>query len=259
MLDDDQASAVFDQALKGGQQLGDVVEVQARGGLVEDEERALAIGHGQVRRQLHALRLAAGERGGRLAQAQIAQAHVVQHLQLVHQARGGAENVHGFAHGELQRLVDIESVVANLEDAALVARALALFAHQLDVGQELHLDGHRAIALADLAAAAGDVEGEVAGGISALLGLARGGEQGADCVERLDVGHRVGARRAPDGRLIDHDGARRSARRPRPSGTAPAKRRRDLLRHRSPARIGALASGRARRARASIFPIPRRP
>ena len=35
----------------------------------------------QVRGQLHALRFAAGERGGGLAQPQIAQAHVVQHLQ----------------------------------------------------------------------------------------------------------------------------------------------------------------------------------
>ena len=122
------------------------------------------------------------------------------------------ENLHGFAHGELQRLVDIESVVANLEDAALVARALALFAHQLDVGQELHLDGHRAIALADLAAPARDVEREVSGGVSALLRFARGGEQPANYVEGFDVRHGVGARRAPDGRLVDHDGARDSLR-----------------------------------------------
>ena len=42
--------------------------------------------------------------------------------------------------------------------------------------------------------------------VSALFGLAGGGEQGADDVEGLDVGDRVGARRAADGRLVDHDG-----------------------------------------------------
>ena len=91
VLDDDQAAAVFDQPLEGRQQLGDIVEVQAGGGLVENEQRARAARQRQVRRQLHALRFAAGERGGRLAQPQVAQPHVVQHLQLVHQPRRGVE------------------------------------------------------------------------------------------------------------------------------------------------------------------------
>ena len=42
VLDDQHAAAVLDQPLEGGQQLGDVVEVQAGRGLVEDEQRALA-------------------------------------------------------------------------------------------------------------------------------------------------------------------------------------------------------------------------
>ena len=42
VLDDQDAAAVVDQPLEGVEQLGDVVEVQAGGGLVEDEQRALA-------------------------------------------------------------------------------------------------------------------------------------------------------------------------------------------------------------------------
>ena len=87
----------------------------------------------------------------------------------------------------------------------LIARALALLADQLHVGQKLHLHGDRAVALAGFAAAARNVEGKMAGGVAALLGFASGGEQGADQVEGLDVGHRIGARRAADGRLVDHD------------------------------------------------------
>ena len=90
------------------------------------------------------------------------------------------EERHGLAHGELQDFVNVQAVVLDLENAALVARALALFAEQFDVGEELHLDGHGAIALADFAAAAGDVEGEVAGGVAALFGFAGGGEETAD-------------------------------------------------------------------------------
>ena len=40
VLDDHQAAAVLDQALEGREQLRDVVEVEAGGGLVEDEQRA---------------------------------------------------------------------------------------------------------------------------------------------------------------------------------------------------------------------------
>ena len=62
----------------------------------------------------------------------------------------------------------------------LIARALAFLADQLHVGQELHLHRDGAIALADFAAAAGHVEGKMAGGVAALLGFAGGGEEAAD-------------------------------------------------------------------------------
>ena len=131
----------------------------------------------QVRRQFHALRFAAGERRGRLPQPQIAQPDIVQHLQALHQARRRVEEVHRLAHRELQHLVDVQTVVANIQNAALVARALALFADQFHVGQELHLHRDRAIALAGFAAAARNVERKVARRVAALLGFARGGEQ----------------------------------------------------------------------------------
>ncbi len=68
VLDDQDAAAVLNQPLKGIEQLCDVVEVQSGGGFVEDEERAFAGGVRQVRGELHALGLAAGKRGGRLAE-----------------------------------------------------------------------------------------------------------------------------------------------------------------------------------------------
>ena len=112
----------------------------------------------------------------------------------------------GLVHGQLQHFVNVQPVVADVEDAALEARAFALVADQLDIGQKLHLHRDGAVALAGFAASARNVEREMAGGVAALFGFARGGEQRADQVEGLDVGHRVGARRAADGRLVDHDG-----------------------------------------------------
>ena len=193
--------------------------MQAGGRLVEDVEHArlalvllaarladVAQLGLQVRRQLHALRLAAGERGRRLPQPQIAQADFLQHAQLLHDLGHAGEEVQRLLHRQVQHVVNVLAVIANLQHFRLVARALALLADQLHVGQELHLHRDRAVALAGFAAAAGNVEGEMSRGVAALLALRQRGEQLADGVERLDVGHRIGARRAADGRLIDqHD------------------------------------------------------
>ena len=82
--------------------------------------------------------------------------------------------------------MNVQTLVADFEDAALVARALALLADQLDIGQKLHLDGDRAIALAVFAAAAGDVEGEMARRVAALVRLRRCGEQRRGSDRRLE-------------------------------------------------------------------------
>ena len=67
--------------------------------------------------------------------------------------------------------MNVLALVANLEHLRLVARAFAFVADQFDVGEKLHFDGDRAIALAVLAAAAGNVEGKMSGRKAALLRL----------------------------------------------------------------------------------------
>src|SRR5690348_2455358 len=70
VLDDEQAAAILDQPLQRRQELGDIVEVQPGGRLVEDVQRTLAGSLRQVRGQLYALGLASRERGRRLAEPQ---------------------------------------------------------------------------------------------------------------------------------------------------------------------------------------------
>ena len=115
----------------------------------------------QVRGQLHALGFAAGERGRRLAEPQVAEADFVQHAQLLDDLGHAGEEVQRLLDGEVEHVVNVLAVITNLEDLGLVARAFALLADQLDVGEELHFDGDSAVALADFAAAAGNVEGEM--------------------------------------------------------------------------------------------------
>ena len=113
----------------------------------------------------------------------------------------------------MQRLLDghVEHVgdrlVAefDLQRFAVVARALALVAGDVDVGQEVHLDLDDAVALARFAAPALDVEREPARQIAARLGFGQAREPIADRREGAGVGRRVRARRAPDRRLVDVD------------------------------------------------------
>ena len=71
----------------------DVGEVQARGRLVEHVERAARGLARQLARELHALRLAARERGRRLAQREVPEAHLAQRLEPVGDARDGVEEL----------------------------------------------------------------------------------------------------------------------------------------------------------------------
>ena len=103
---------------------------------------------------------------------------------------------------QVEHLVDVLPVIANLQHFGLVPHALALFANQLHIGQKLHLDCHRAVALACLATAAGNVEGEMPGGVTALLALRLCREQLPNGIKRLDIRHRVRPRRSSDRRLI---------------------------------------------------------
>ena len=80
VLDDDDGVARIAQLVQHLEQQGDVGKVQAGGGFIQDVQRAPGIALGQFERQLHPLRFAARQRGGRLAQLQVGQAHVHQGL-----------------------------------------------------------------------------------------------------------------------------------------------------------------------------------
>jgi len=79
------------------------------------------------------------------------------------------------------------------------------FAHDVDIGEEIHLDAAEAVALASFTAAAFDVEAEAAGAVAAFARLWKHGEEFADRSEDASVGGGIGARRAADGGLIDLD------------------------------------------------------
>ena len=120
-----------------------------------------------MRGDLDPLRLSARQRRGRLAEPQVAEPDLVEHLQPAQHLRRAAEEGERFADGEIEHLVNRAAAIADFEHLRLEALAVALIARHEHVGEELHLDAHFAFALARLAASARHVEREVAGGQAA--------------------------------------------------------------------------------------------
>ena len=81
VLDDDDGVPLRREAVEHLEQLADVVEVQAGGGLVEDVERLARALLDQLAGQLDALGLAAGEGRRRLAELEVVEPDVVQRLE----------------------------------------------------------------------------------------------------------------------------------------------------------------------------------
>src|SRR6185295_12707339 len=81
VLDDQDRIAGVDQPRQHAEQALDVREMQAGSRLVEDVERAARGAARQLAGELDTLRLAAGERGRRLTEAQVAEADVDEHAE----------------------------------------------------------------------------------------------------------------------------------------------------------------------------------
>src|SRR6185369_7511590 len=139
----------------------------------------------------------------RLPQAQIPEADLIQYFKFIYDLLRTAEEMQSLFNRQVQHFMDIPAVVMDPQDFRLIARPLALFANQFDIGQELHFHGDRTVALAGLAATTRDIEREVSGCVSVLLRFRQGSEQFSDWVKRLDVGHRVRPRRPSDWGLVN--------------------------------------------------------
>src|SRR5581483_5230189 len=175
------------------------------GRLIQHVERVAGGGLAEFRGELHALRLAAGKLRARLAELDVAEAHVIQRLEHLRDLGEVLEERERFLDSHAQHVGDGLAAVVDLQRLGVVARAVADFAVDVNVGQEMHLDALGALALAGLAPPAFDVEAEAAHLIAADLGLAGEGEDLADLVKHTGVGGGVGARRSADGALVNLD------------------------------------------------------
>src|SRR5579864_8141263 len=112
-----------------------------------------------MRGDLDALRLAARQRRGRLAEPKVPEADLVQHAQSPEDFRRAAEERQGLTDRQVEHLMDGASAIADFEHLGLEALPIAQVAWHEDVGEKLHLDAHFTFALARLAAPPRHIEG----------------------------------------------------------------------------------------------------
>src|SRR5699024_7058589 len=82
MFDNHHRVAALCQPLQNIDQLVHIGKMQTRGGLVQNVDGLSGTAPGQLRGQLDSLGLAAGQRGGRLPQTDVGQAHIVEGFDL---------------------------------------------------------------------------------------------------------------------------------------------------------------------------------
>ena len=152
VLDDDHGIAFVYQSLQHEQQFAHVLEVQARGRFVEDIH-CLAGGPAlQLGGELDALRLSAGQRGRGLPEANIPQSDLHERVEVAGDRRVSLEERGGLLDRHIKHVGDGLAVVFDLQGFAVVPLAVAFLAFDVHVGQEVHLDLERAVAVARLAA-----------------------------------------------------------------------------------------------------------
>ena len=190
-----------------GQQLRDVVEVQAGRRLVEDVEQPLAAERRQVRGDLDALRLAARQRRRRLAEPQVAEADLVEHLQAAQHLRRRAEE------GRAPRARSCRAPGARSCPGSCTSSTCGLKRMPSHCSHGTKTSARNCISTrtspspwhASQRPPGTLNEKWLAVRPRAFASLVER-EQLADRIERLEIGHRIRARRAADRRLIDqHD------------------------------------------------------
>ena len=140
MLDDQHRVAGVGQAVENIDQARDVRHVQAGRRLVKDVDRPAGAALGEFGRELDALRLAAGERRGRLAELDIAEADIHERLQPVADLRLVLEKRERLFDRHVQHFGNVFPLVFHFQGLPVVALALADLAGHVDIRQEVHLD-----------------------------------------------------------------------------------------------------------------------
>ena len=194
VFDHQQRVPGLDEAPERTQQLGDVVEMQAGGGLIEKKQRTARRSGGprrgrtasaaramlarrilgEVTGEFETLRFAAGQGRYRLAQPQVFQPHLRKRRQTQADLRVRGEERQRFRDRQIEHIGDAlrregAARELHLEHLGTEAPPVAIRTAQIHIREKLHLDMLEAVAAARGAAAVAGIETEGAGRIAIRL------------------------------------------------------------------------------------------
>ena len=115
VLDDDESAAAGDEGLENGKQAGDVVAVQADGGLVEEIEGFSLGALGEFAREADPLLLAAREGGDLLVEPEVIKADGNESVEDLGGFRDGIEELFRFKDSEAEDFSEIFSFISDRE------------------------------------------------------------------------------------------------------------------------------------------------
>ena len=205
VLDHDDRILLIAKIDERAQEQFDVLEMQPRGGLVQDVQRLAGGAARELTRELHALRFAAGERRRGLTELQIAEAHFAERIQFFVHARDRLEQRNRLFHRQTERIRDRHAAILHFESFAVVALAVARIARDEHVRKKVHLDAKHAVALTRFATTALHVERKTPRLVTARACFRQASVDLAEEREHTRVGCRIRSRRPSDRRLIDRD------------------------------------------------------
>src|SRR5262245_55270296 len=151
-------------------EFANVVEMEPRRRLIHHVQllAALSPREHELSRDLQSLCLSAGQRRRRLSEPQIAETDLLQLPECLAELFFAREKANRLVDGQVEHLVDVLAMHANVEHVRLEATATARVARHENVRHENHLDLEIAGALARFAASPRDVEAERARGVASF-------------------------------------------------------------------------------------------
>ena len=191
MLDYDDGVSSVGKLIYNAQKLMHIGHVQAGRRLVEDIHRRARAAARKLGCELHSLRLTAGERRARLAEHDVAEADIIQRIELCLELREVFKECACLLDCHVENIADVLALVAHLECFAVISLALAYVAGNIYIRQEVHLDFLHTVTLTGLAPAALDVKGKPSRIITAQARILGRGKELADIIEQTRICRRV--------------------------------------------------------------------
>src|SRR5690606_8147679 len=136
------------------------LHVQSGRRLVEDEESLVAPHIGEVRGQLHPLRLTPTQSGCRLAEPDVSEPDVGKRLEPPRNPVVSIKEGNRLVNRHLEDVDDRFPLELRVQYLTLVPRSMAGITRELDGGEELHIDGHISLTGTDVTPSPRNVEGE---------------------------------------------------------------------------------------------------